>query len=216
MTEAKAELIDYPHTLYRFYDAADQLLYIGITANTATRWTQHSWSKSWWPQVAKATVEHFDSREAIEEAEVAAIKAEKPLHNIVHNNDRPPLRTRKPRRKKSLSCIPAHPPRQLTLLWHLHEVCEHSDDDFDASFYAAMNKVVRLDAPLPPGCSLRRSHAGEWSVDVYVGKPRLSRGSGGFVQPSINIPVSNKRGEQLYAWLLASSVGSNRTSSRSQ
>ena len=72
-------------TLYRFFDAAGVLLYVGITGDAATRWKAHSKAKGWWPQVATVKVEHFAARPDVEAAEVAAIKAERPVFNVVHN-----------------------------------------------------------------------------------------------------------------------------------
>ncbi len=81
-----------PHVLYRFFAADDTLLYIGLTVNPGTRWTAHSKDKPWWLDVAKVTVEHYPSREAVEAAEIAAIKAERPLHNVAHNRPAKPKR----------------------------------------------------------------------------------------------------------------------------
>jgi predicted GIY-YIG superfamily endonuclease len=75
-----------PHALYRFYNAAGELLYIGITGNLGQRWDQHNAGKPWWAEVASSTVEHFDSRTAVLAAEKAAIAAERPKYNVVHNN----------------------------------------------------------------------------------------------------------------------------------
>jgi predicted GIY-YIG superfamily endonuclease len=94
---AAETLQDRPTTLYRFHDAAGELLYVGITAQGRGRWYQHQGDKDWWSHVAKATVEHFPNREAAAAAEVEAIRAEKPLHNIKHNGSAPraadPIRT---------------------------------------------------------------------------------------------------------------------------
>lgn len=70
--------------LYRLYDAAGSLLYVGISADPEYRWKQHSWgadSSTWWPQVTRKAVEWFPNRDAAYEAETAAIKAEDPVHN---------------------------------------------------------------------------------------------------------------------------------------
>lgn len=72
-------------TLYRFFDADGALLYVGITKNGAQRWHEHSKSKEWWGRVASTTVEHYDTRAAALDAERAAIVAERPLFNVVHN-----------------------------------------------------------------------------------------------------------------------------------
>lgn len=68
-------------TLYRLYDKADRLLYIGTSADTQTRWEQHAREKLWWSSVARATVEWHPDRTTAMAAERAAIKAEAPLHN---------------------------------------------------------------------------------------------------------------------------------------
>lgn len=70
------------HVLYRFFDAEDQLLYVGITADPGTRWKVHSKQKPGWRQVIRVSLEHFDSRVDLEAAEIEAIKTERPLWNI--------------------------------------------------------------------------------------------------------------------------------------
>ena len=75
-------------SLYRFYDEDDRLLYVGITTQACARWAAHAGDKEWFPTVVRATVEHFADRESAAAAEKAAIRTEKPLHNIRHT-DRP-------------------------------------------------------------------------------------------------------------------------------
>lgn len=69
-------------TLYRMFDAAGQLLYVGISARALGRWEAHRHDKSWWSEVDRITVEHFPSREEALAAETAAIIAERPRYNI--------------------------------------------------------------------------------------------------------------------------------------
>jgi len=73
--------------LYRFYDALDRLLYIGISLNAAQRASQHRQDKQWWGDVARMEVEHLTaaSRRDAERVERDAIIAERPLHNITWN-----------------------------------------------------------------------------------------------------------------------------------
>lgn len=72
--------------LYRFSDAAGQLLYIGISINAAARAAQHKHDKNWWPDVATMTIETHDvDRQAIEAIERDAIKRERPRYNVTHN-----------------------------------------------------------------------------------------------------------------------------------
>ncbi|RSN12849.1 hypothetical protein DMB42_11770 [Nonomuraea sp. WAC 01424] len=78
--------------LYRLYDAADELLYVGITTDTAVRWQAHSTTK-WWPQVARKAVQWYATRAEAAAAEIAAIKTERPAHNRAHADYHPPLGT---------------------------------------------------------------------------------------------------------------------------
>ncbi len=73
------------HALYRFFGSADQLLYIGITLNPASRFTQHRHDKPWWAEVARITLEPYPTREAVIAAERRAIGNEQPIHNVIHN-----------------------------------------------------------------------------------------------------------------------------------
>lgn len=75
------------NVLYRFFDADDVLLYVGITMNAPARFGQHRDGKPWWGDVARIEMEHFGNRAEVAEAEIVAITTEKPLHNVVHNRD---------------------------------------------------------------------------------------------------------------------------------
>jgi predicted GIY-YIG superfamily endonuclease len=72
--------------LYRFFDANDQLLYIGITNDIPARFGAHSRDKAltWWPAAVRHTIEWLPTRDEAAIAEVDAIKAENPLYNLSH------------------------------------------------------------------------------------------------------------------------------------
>lgn len=72
-------------TLYRFYDAADDLLYVGIAGNPGRRFNEHCKDKAWWGEVVRSTMEHFCNRQAAEIAERVAIRHERPRYNVVYN-----------------------------------------------------------------------------------------------------------------------------------
>lgn len=74
-----------PTDLYRFFDSAGQLLYVGISLSAAARASQHRAEKPWWGDVARMDVEHYDNRTDAARAELTAIKTERPLHNVVGN-----------------------------------------------------------------------------------------------------------------------------------
>lgn len=67
--------------LYRLYDATERLLYVGISAQPDTRWTQHASDKPWWPLVSRKDVEWHAGRPQAEAAERAAVQSEGPLYN---------------------------------------------------------------------------------------------------------------------------------------
>lgn len=71
-----------PTALYRLFDSAGVLLYVGISDNLKVRFADHAASKPWWPDVARRTIELHTVRSAAEAAEDAAIKAEHPVHNL--------------------------------------------------------------------------------------------------------------------------------------
>jgi hypothetical protein len=70
--------------LYRQYDAAGVLLYVGVTYSPGGRFDSHSSASAWWPFAHHATWEWYPDRELAETAEIQAITTELPLFNIDH------------------------------------------------------------------------------------------------------------------------------------
>jgi hypothetical protein len=68
--------------LYRLYDGADELLYVGIAFDPEARWDYHAGSAAWWPLVERKAVEWHDTRTLALEFEARAIAAERPLYNV--------------------------------------------------------------------------------------------------------------------------------------
>lgn len=110
-----------PCYLYRLYNRADQLLYVGITNDPQRRLREHSRTKPWWPQVDLRTVliYQYDCREDACDLEALAIETERPLYNVVHSGgavrplshrrQKPPnLRPRGIRKKRRRPVLPAH------------------------------------------------------------------------------------------------------------
>jgi excinuclease UvrABC nuclease subunit len=75
-------------TLYRFYDANDDLLYVGITKFFEPRLKQHYKNAEWFFDTAFVRLEHFATRQEVEVAESYAIKHENPRYNIAKNPDK--------------------------------------------------------------------------------------------------------------------------------
>jgi hypothetical protein len=72
-------------TLYRFYNADGNLLYVGISNTWYQRFHQHERKSGWFSRVTHATFESYDTREAVEAAELVAIKTENPEFNKASN-----------------------------------------------------------------------------------------------------------------------------------
>lgn len=87
------------HAVYRFYDQAMALLYVGETNDVDRRWAQHRRARPWWPEVVEDPdhmhVEWYfgaTAREAETKAKAAeskAIRTEKPRYNKAENRDNP-------------------------------------------------------------------------------------------------------------------------------
>lgn len=70
--------------IYRFFDADDELLYVGISSDPALRWMQHRATKPWASEVAMRVIEWLPSRLDALLAEVQAIRTEQPRYNGTH------------------------------------------------------------------------------------------------------------------------------------
>ena len=81
----RGEQIDFSRctALYRLFDLEGRLLYVGIAFDPEARWLAHAAEKAWWSEVAETRVQWLQSRTDALIAEVVAIKAERPLYNIV-------------------------------------------------------------------------------------------------------------------------------------
>lgn len=87
--------------LYRFYDADGVLLYVGISGRIRQRVKEHAAGASWFEVAARVDIQHLPNRKEAADAERAAIKAERPLHNVMHAERPTPLAmppTKPPRR----------------------------------------------------------------------------------------------------------------------
>jgi hypothetical protein len=75
--------------VYRFYDAADTLLYVGMTVDTRKRWAHHASNKPWWPDVARREVVWYARSGDAAREESRAMEEERPLHNVSGSPWRP-------------------------------------------------------------------------------------------------------------------------------
>lgn len=81
------------HGLYRFYDADQRLLYVGISRHMEVRWSAHRNTAKWWPLVEYVAVSYFPAGCGVwpDLAEKASIAHEDPPFNSNHKN--PPQST---------------------------------------------------------------------------------------------------------------------------
>jgi len=71
------------HQLYRYYDGAGDLLYIGISNSAVARAAQHKGSSHWYKHAKFMEIENFKSREALENAETIEIQQMDPPFNVM-------------------------------------------------------------------------------------------------------------------------------------
>ena len=86
--------------LYRAYDEAGRLLYIGISFSCVRRADQHRQNSKWFRLLATFKVEKHPTREAALVAERQAIQAEKPIYNVSHNRALNPPKRQMPQKPK--------------------------------------------------------------------------------------------------------------------
>jgi predicted GIY-YIG superfamily endonuclease len=70
-----------PTSVYRMYDAAGVLLYVGMSADVGERMGAHE-SKRWWTRVASVRIAHYPTRARAAEVEADAIALECPEYNV--------------------------------------------------------------------------------------------------------------------------------------
>ena len=94
------------HKLYKIYNNDGRLLYIGISDKLLSRISSHIKRKPWSDEISIIRIDNFKSREELEEAERSAIGAEKPLYNVINNNnykERIIVRERKSEQREAFS-----------------------------------------------------------------------------------------------------------------
>lgn len=68
--------------VYRYFDEASELLYVGVTADPYTRWLQHKRRSPWAEAVYAVSLERFAYEDLALLFEREAIREEAPKHNI--------------------------------------------------------------------------------------------------------------------------------------
>lgn len=78
-------------SLYRLYDKAERLLYVGMSADPVGRIEVHMKTQPWALEVAEARFEWHGTRWHAETAEIIAIKGERPAYNYQHAQGARPI-----------------------------------------------------------------------------------------------------------------------------
>lgn len=74
--------------VYRLYDAAGVLLYVGISSRPDKRFEEHRKTKRWWFRVATREITWHQDRYAAEAEEYGVIQHEDPPYNMQHSPSR--------------------------------------------------------------------------------------------------------------------------------
>lgn len=144
----QASLNTRPHALYRFFNSTDVLLYVGITVDPGARFKKHGGDKPWWGQVDRIGIEHFATRADALDAERKAIKEEKPLHNVVHNEFVPADGRSDTRRDLALELLhtfvgePPGSPGYDMALAGLREEAEESGNAMESDEVEVLKRIV--------------------------------------------------------------------------
>jgi hypothetical protein len=75
--------------IYRCYDAADGLLYVGMTGDWIKREKVHARNTRWWSEVARVSFENCADWGAATVRDVEVIQAESPRYNVINNKRKP-------------------------------------------------------------------------------------------------------------------------------
>lgn len=130
-----------PHVVYRFYDGAGTLLYVGLSSDFGARATEHSRMKAWWGDVATIGVEHYSDCASATARETEIIRDLRPPQNL-RSNPNNPLRVldaeerarrlaRRTRRDRVTQCPRGHPYNEentyITLRgWRQCRICKRA------------------------------------------------------------------------------------------
>lgn len=125
--------------LYRLYNAANEVIYIGTSYKPADRLKQHRDLKWWWPQVKRHEVIWFPDQFFAERVELEMIGIEKPIHNTTGVPGKlqgdPPMAT--------ADLIPASITEELKRAADRYREFRQAEADLDAAIIAAAKAGYR-------------------------------------------------------------------------
>ena len=68
--------------VYRYFDEAENLLYVGVTGDPYQRWTQHRRNQPWADEIDTVSLEQFAFADLAYAREREVIRAESPAYNV--------------------------------------------------------------------------------------------------------------------------------------
>lgn len=78
-----------PASVYTFFDADGNALYVGCTGRQYVRFAGHG-GKDWWTDVTRIEVEHYEAKQDGLRRERRLINELRPLHNVAQHPQRDP------------------------------------------------------------------------------------------------------------------------------
>lgn len=161
--------------LYRYFDADGRLLYVGISFSAVARAAQHRQDKTWWTEFTRMEVERFSTRRAALDAELAAIRNENPVHNVIGRQQAVPKKVRAPwlcsRCEKPIGIKKGdgYLHVEWSVLWSC--VCAECDEVGDATRYwidaSRVNSASEIAQWTAHLCRKRWFIPGEWSDCIW-------------------------------------------------
>ena len=79
--EEIARLSDVETAVYRYFNEAGRLLYVGVSLSPMQRLIQHRDTTTWFNEVVRIEIKRYPNRDVALAIEIAAIRHEKPLYN---------------------------------------------------------------------------------------------------------------------------------------
>ena len=116
--------------LYRHFNRADELLYVGISSKLPERMRQHQRGSKWFFDVKVVTVEWFDDRHSAQLAEGKAIRLEQPKFNILKGMAKPELREERDPEDNKTVFMKVRVTKQEQAEWR--EICRALGQDFSS------------------------------------------------------------------------------------
>lgn len=92
--------------VYRLYDSAGELLYVGVAGKPQARFKHHARKRRWWPEAARRDIQWHPDRETALQVEAAAIRSEQPRYNAVVPHPDGSLRGSKMRTTPEIARVP--------------------------------------------------------------------------------------------------------------